>query len=345
MDTEPGSVQGLQLVVSDADAARAHLRRQRRRGRRGPGLPVGTLRVLQGPRRERLGRAGRSRSATRAEVYIPQPRCPRPRSRPARRDVPSIERAPAAAHAQAQRPREVLGRPVVQAPALARHGHRQQVRRDAAGVRLDLDAAAGQAPAARRRRRRAAAAAGARRCAPRRRRRRRARSPWRAAARARRGRRRRRRSTSGAVEAVRLAPPPRAAACRPRPSSSRRRRRRRRGRSSSVADARAARSPGRRSSHGCQYWLRPGTTCAGPSAPNARRGHGSGLGEARPRGARPRRGRRAASARRRATASPARSARPRGAAHGVGQRRRAHAAAGVRRERRPSPTAGPRRRG
>ena len=30
-----------------------------------------------------------------------------------------------------------------------------------------------------------------------------------------------------------------------------------------------------RSSHGCQYWLRPGTTCAGPSAPKARRGQGS----------------------------------------------------------------------
>ena len=48
----------------------------------------------------------------------------------------------------AKRPGEVLGRPVVQAPALARDGYRQQVRGDAVGVRLDLDAATGQAPAA-----------------------------------------------------------------------------------------------------------------------------------------------------------------------------------------------------
>ena len=58
MDTEPGSAQGLQLVVSDIEAARAQLRRPRRRGQRDPGLPVGPVRVLQGPRRQRLGRAG-----------------------------------------------------------------------------------------------------------------------------------------------------------------------------------------------------------------------------------------------------------------------------------------------
>jgi hypothetical protein len=47
-----------------------------------------------------------------------------------------------------QRSRQVLGRPVVEAAALARHGNGKQVRSDAVSVRLDLDAAARQPPAA-----------------------------------------------------------------------------------------------------------------------------------------------------------------------------------------------------
>ena len=54
-DAEPGSVQGLQLVVEDADAAHADLVRPRRRGERRAGLPVGPVRVLRRPRRQPLG--------------------------------------------------------------------------------------------------------------------------------------------------------------------------------------------------------------------------------------------------------------------------------------------------
>ena len=57
MTTEPGSVQGLQLVVADIEAAHARPRRPRRRGRRRPGLPVGPVRLLHGPGRQRLGGA------------------------------------------------------------------------------------------------------------------------------------------------------------------------------------------------------------------------------------------------------------------------------------------------
>ncbi len=48
---EPGSVGGLQIVVADVAAARAELRRPRRRGLRSPGIPVGPVRLLQRPRR------------------------------------------------------------------------------------------------------------------------------------------------------------------------------------------------------------------------------------------------------------------------------------------------------
>ena len=53
-DMEPGTMRGLQVVVDDADAARAHLAAQRHRGDRRSGLPLGPVRVLLGPRRQRL---------------------------------------------------------------------------------------------------------------------------------------------------------------------------------------------------------------------------------------------------------------------------------------------------
>ena len=61
-DAQPGSVQGLQMVVADIEAARAELLDARRRRQRGPGLPLGPVRVLRRPRRQQLGRpAGGSR--------------------------------------------------------------------------------------------------------------------------------------------------------------------------------------------------------------------------------------------------------------------------------------------
>ena len=84
MDTAPGSVQGLQLVVADADAARAELVERGVEVGEVQEFPWGRVRVLQGPRRQRLGRAGDPDAAARLE-----PRCPRPRSRPASADVPS----------------------------------------------------------------------------------------------------------------------------------------------------------------------------------------------------------------------------------------------------------------
>ena len=53
----PGSVEGLQVVVADVDAARSRAGRTGRRGQRRPGLPVGIVRVLQRSRRQRLGLA------------------------------------------------------------------------------------------------------------------------------------------------------------------------------------------------------------------------------------------------------------------------------------------------
>ena len=53
----PGSVEGLQVVVDSAEEARGRAGGRRRRGVRGPGVPVGPVRVLLRPRRERLGRA------------------------------------------------------------------------------------------------------------------------------------------------------------------------------------------------------------------------------------------------------------------------------------------------
>jgi predicted enzyme related to lactoylglutathione lyase len=55
---EPGSVEGLQIVVADIEAAHAELVERGRRGQRGPALRLGLLRLLQGPGRQRLGSAG-----------------------------------------------------------------------------------------------------------------------------------------------------------------------------------------------------------------------------------------------------------------------------------------------
>ena len=46
-DMPPGSVQGLQMVVSDIDTAARRARRPRRRRQRGPALPLGVVRLLQ----------------------------------------------------------------------------------------------------------------------------------------------------------------------------------------------------------------------------------------------------------------------------------------------------------
>ena len=48
-DMAPGSVQGLQLVVQDVHAVRAELAGRGVEVERGPGLPVGLLRLLQRP--------------------------------------------------------------------------------------------------------------------------------------------------------------------------------------------------------------------------------------------------------------------------------------------------------
>ena len=53
--SQPGDAQGLQLVVADIEAAHDELARPRRRGERRPALPLGLVRVLQRPRRQRLG--------------------------------------------------------------------------------------------------------------------------------------------------------------------------------------------------------------------------------------------------------------------------------------------------
>ena len=52
---EPGSVEGLQVVVDDIEEAKATLEARRRPCRRRAGLPVGPVRLLLRPRRQRLG--------------------------------------------------------------------------------------------------------------------------------------------------------------------------------------------------------------------------------------------------------------------------------------------------
>ena len=54
---EPGSVEGLQVVVDDIEEAALDPGGGRRRCERRPGLPVGPVRLLLRPRRQRLGGA------------------------------------------------------------------------------------------------------------------------------------------------------------------------------------------------------------------------------------------------------------------------------------------------
>ena len=67
---EPGSVKGLQVVVADADAIRAELDGPGRRGERGRRPGLGPLRLLQRPRRQRLG----------APAARHPPTCPEPQA-------------------------------------------------------------------------------------------------------------------------------------------------------------------------------------------------------------------------------------------------------------------------
>ncbi len=63
--SEPGSMQGLQMVVADAAAAREELRRPRRRRERGRRPALGLVRLLPGSRRQRLGPAGAATALSR----------------------------------------------------------------------------------------------------------------------------------------------------------------------------------------------------------------------------------------------------------------------------------------
>ena len=64
-DAPPGSVVGLQLVVDDITPGARRARRARRGGQRGPGVPLGRVRVLRRSRRQPLGGAAASSALTR----------------------------------------------------------------------------------------------------------------------------------------------------------------------------------------------------------------------------------------------------------------------------------------
>jgi catechol 2,3-dioxygenase-like lactoylglutathione lyase family enzyme len=57
VESQPGSVRGMQLVVSDINAARRELVERGGGGERGPGAPRGLVRFLRRSGRQRLGRA------------------------------------------------------------------------------------------------------------------------------------------------------------------------------------------------------------------------------------------------------------------------------------------------
>ena len=65
-DAAPGSVKGLQLVVDDIEAARAELAGRGVDVSRDPALPVGCVRLLLRPGRERLGGPGSDRDPSRS---------------------------------------------------------------------------------------------------------------------------------------------------------------------------------------------------------------------------------------------------------------------------------------
>ncbi len=58
----PGSLEGLQLVVSDIEEARRGPGRKGRGGVGGSGLPLGTLRLLRRSRRQQVGRSAARRA-------------------------------------------------------------------------------------------------------------------------------------------------------------------------------------------------------------------------------------------------------------------------------------------
>ena len=61
LDSEPGSIKGLQLVVQDIEAARAELVGRGMDVSEIDRQPVGRVRLLPGPRRQRLGGPGHQR--------------------------------------------------------------------------------------------------------------------------------------------------------------------------------------------------------------------------------------------------------------------------------------------
>ena len=295
------------MVVADIEAARAHLVERRRRRQRDPGLPLGPVRVLQGPRRQRLGRAG-DPAARLAEVpaaaleagelaTCPDRACARGGARSgaaSRRGAGAPSRPGAGARAGpvpaggAQRPSAWASTSIPaagQAPAALVDGDAQGAQRPHDGAHLVADG-----DDERRRRRRAAA-------------------------RARRDRRRRRRTRRGDRSRA-PAPTTTPAACRPRPSSSRRRRRRRRGRPSRRRCARC-RSPARAAATDAST----GSGRGRPALARARRTPAAATPGVR-RSSRPAvrrdRGRRAASARRRRTRRRRAASSPRGAPHASG---------------------------
>ena len=66
----PGSLDGLQMVVDDAEEPQ-RVGRARRRRQRCPGIPVGKLRLLQGPGRQRLGAPGDDPPRLAVLLYLP----------------------------------------------------------------------------------------------------------------------------------------------------------------------------------------------------------------------------------------------------------------------------------
>ena len=85
-DAKPGAVRGLQMVVADIHAARG-THRAGRAGQRGPGVPLGFLRLLRRSGRQRLGRSaacpaeltlGRSRTGARHVTGGPRASAPPP---------------------------------------------------------------------------------------------------------------------------------------------------------------------------------------------------------------------------------------------------------------------------
>ena len=76
VEAPPGSAQGLQLVVVGHRGGSRRARRAWGRGQRRPGVPLGLVRLLQRPRRQRLGRAADTRPATSPRASLKPGRVP-----------------------------------------------------------------------------------------------------------------------------------------------------------------------------------------------------------------------------------------------------------------------------